>query len=145
MKHVPSRRRLLPGLFLAALALAPCAGAQTVTLRAAGKDVRIVAGDAAALPADFPPDVALPQPHVLVQVERAGTTTTVEADTPGDVPAVAAQLRARMQADGWTAARVAQPPSGLALAWEKDARAVVAWLKPAAVGVRLQLQLLPKR
>jgi len=38
---------------------------------------------------------------------------------------------------------VRRPPSGRAQAWEKDGRAVVAWLTPAEAGVRMQLELLP--
>jgi hypothetical protein len=141
LRPLPPVLPLLPLL----LALSPCAPAQTVSLHANGREVRITAGDAAALPADFPADVALPQPHVVAQVRRIGAATTVEADAPGDVAAVLSQLRERMQASGWTTAKMAQPPVGQAQAWEKDHRAVVAWVRPAASGVHLQLQLLPGR
>jgi hypothetical protein len=141
---LPGMSRLFACLVLV-LAFAPCASGQTVTLHSAGRNVRIVAGDAAVLPADFPADVALPEPHTLVQVERSGALTTVLADTPGDVASVGAQWSARMEAAGWRAAGVQQPASGHAMAWEKDSRAAIAWLQPGAAGVRLQLDLRPRR
>jgi len=136
-----------PLLLAAALAIgpAPAALAQTVTLNTGGRDVRITVGEAAALPGDFPPDVPLPDGYALVQVQHAGDTTTIEADVPGELDAVAARLGERLQAEGWRPARVGAPPAGRAQAWEKDRRAVVAWLKPAAAGVRMQLQLRPRR
>lgn len=134
-------RRLLPLL----LALPLCAAGQTVSLNAGGEQLRIAVGTAAALPADFPADVALPRPHVLTRLERSQARMTVELDTPGDPGTVAAALQARMRADGWREAPVSQPGSGIARAWEKDARAVVAWASPGAAGVRLQLQLQPRR
>jgi ligand-binding sensor domain-containing protein len=130
---------------LAFLLAAPlCAAGQTVSLNTGGKQVRITIGASATLPADFPPDVALPDGHALTQVKRSGTTTVIELDAPGELEAVAARFRERMQANGWTAVAIAQPAAGRAQAWEKDARAVVAWLAPADAGVRLQLQLLPR-
>ena len=136
--------RFLP-LLLLCLALPLAAAAQTVSVNTGGGNVRIALGEAAVLPDDFPQDVALPRPHAIVQVRRSEAATTVEADVPGNVEAVLEAMRARMEADGWHAARMAQPPIGRASAWEKDRRAVVAWVQPAADGVRLQLQLLPRR
>jgi len=140
--------RLIPPLLTVLLVLAPCvpASAQTVSLNLGGRAMRITAGDAAALPADFPADVALPDGHAVVQVQHAGEEITVETDAPGDVDTVLARLRERMRAAGWNAAKVARPADGQAQAWEKERRAVVAWVKPAVDGgVRVQLQLLPKR
>jgi hypothetical protein len=138
---LPGMSRLFACLLLAAAASSPAADAQTVTLHSGGRNVRIVAGDAAVLPADFPADVTLPQPYTLVQVERIGRVVTLEADTPGDVATVAAQWDARMEADGWRDAKVVPPPTGQARAWVKPGRAAIAWVKPAAAGVRFQLQL----
>ena len=126
------------------------AAGQTVTLHSAGKAVRIVAGEAATLPPDFPADIALPPSLALLQVESTADTTAVEGTAPGDIEAMAADLRARMQAEGWRAAGVARPAEGKAMAWEKDARAVTAWLRPGDAGmdagsVRVQVKLLPRR
>ena len=145
--------RIAAGLLAATAATAmpfAFAAGQTVTLHTAGKAVRIVAGEAAALPADFPADIALPPSLALLQVERTTDTTAVEGTVPGDIEAVAADLRARMQGEGWRAAGVAGPPEGKAMAWEKDTRAVTAWLRPADAGmdagsVRVQVKLLPRR
>lgn len=140
-------RRALPVSACLALALvvgAAGAAGQTVTLNQGGKDVRIAIGDAAALPAAFPADIALPQPHTVVRVQRSGAAMTVDVETPAaTVDEAAARFRADMLAAGWTAAAVRRPPSGRAQAWEKDGRAVVAWLTPAEAGVRMQLELLP--
>jgi hypothetical protein len=139
--------RFLPSLLPVLLLLVPCAQApaQTVSLNVGGRPVRIDTGDAAVLPGDFPPDVALPDRHVVVQVKRAGSQVTVDTEAPGDIEAVLSRLRERMLASGWVAAKVVQPPTGQAQAWEKEHRAVVAWVTPAASGVRVQLRLLPRR
>jgi hypothetical protein len=133
--------RLFACLLLAAGAFPPAATGQTVTLHSGGQQVRIDTGHAAVLPADFPKDVVLPRPNTLHQVERAGDAITLRADTPGDVATVGAQWSARMAADGWRDAKVVQPPTGQAMAWEKGGRAVIAWLKPGTAGVRFQLEL----
>jgi hypothetical protein len=140
---LPGMSRLFACLLLAAAAFPPAAHAQTVTLHSGGRNVRIVAGDAAVLPADFPADIALPQPNTLVQVERIGDVVTLEADAPGDVASVAAQWDARMEADGWRDAKVLAPATGQAMAWVKPGRAAIAWVKPGTAGVRFQLQLRP--
>ncbi len=142
----PACIALAAGAIAAAVAGWPAgAAAQTVTLNQGGKDVRISIGGEAALPADFPPDIALPQPHAVVRVQRSGASTTVELDVPGTtVDAAAARFRARMLAAGWTSAAVRPPAEGLAQAWEKPGRAVVAWMAPAPAGVRMQLELLPR-
>ena len=137
---LPGMSRLFACLVLV-LAFAPDASGQTVTLHSGGRNVRIVAGDAARLPADFPADIALPQPYTLVQVERTGHVVTLEADTAGDVAAVAAQWDARMEAGGWRDAKVLQPATGVAMAWVKPGRAAIAWVKAGPAGVRFQLQL----
>lgn len=136
---------LFTWLLLAAFAPGADAAGQTVSLNQGGKDVRITVGDAAVLPADFPKDIALPEPRTLVRVQRTGALTTVEVEARGTVDDEAGRFRAGMQAAGWTAARVRQPATGQAQAWEKDQRAVVAWLKATDAGrVRLQLELLPQ-
>ena len=133
-------------MLLAAFAPGADAAGQTVSLNQGGKDVRIAIGDAAVLPADFPKDIALPEPHAVVRVQHGGGVATVEVETPGSVDDAAAKFRTAMLAAGWTAAPVRAPASGLAQAWVKDRRAVVAWLAPAvAGGVRMQLELLPQR
>jgi hypothetical protein len=133
-------------LAVAAAGLSAGATAQTVTLNQGGKDVRIAIGGEAALPADFPGDVALPQPHTVVRVQHSGAVTTVELDVPGaTVDDAAARFRADMLAAGWTAAAVRRPAEGRGQAWEKTGRAVVAWLAPAPAGIRMQLELLPQR
>jgi len=138
---------LLPAcLWLAALALPATAAAQTVSLNQGGRDVRIAIGDAAALPADFPADVPLPSPRTMLSVERSDGRTTLVIVAPGTVEEQAERLRSGMQAQGWRAAAFAAPPTGQGQAWEKDARAVLAWLQPAdAGGTRIQLQLLARR
>lgn len=146
-------RRALPACIALAAGFATAAGwtggaaAQTVTLNQGGKDVRISIGGEAVLPADFPSDVALPQPHAVVRVQRSGASTTVELAVPGaTAEAVSARFRADMLAAGWAAATVRRPADGLAQAWEKAGRAVVAWVAPApAGGVRMQLELVPQR
>lgn len=137
----PRHLCLLVLLFAAPL----CAAAQAVSLTRGGQQVRIDVGESAVLPGDFPQDVALPDGHALTQVKRTGTTTVIELDAPGELDAVAARFEARMAANGWTTAAMARPARGRASAWEKDSRAVVAWLAPTATGVHLQLQLLPQR
>jgi hypothetical protein len=132
-------------VLLAAFSPGADAAGQTVSLNQGGKDVRIAVGEAAVLPADFPKDIALPEPRTLVRVQRSGEVATVELETPGTVDDADAKFRAAMLEAGWTAAAVQPPLSGRAQAWVKDRRAVVAWLAPAvAGGVRLQLELLPK-
>ena len=137
--------RLLPVAcaLLAALSAPSGAAGQTVTLHRAGEDVRITVGDAAALPADFPPDVALPTTYTVVRVEHSGDGTTVVVATPGTVEDVAGRFHAGMVAAGWKAAAGAPPPVGIGQAWTKRPRAVVAWIKAGdAGGAQLQLQLL---
>ncbi len=137
--------RLLPAAcaLLAALSAPAGAAGQTVTLHRAGEDVRITVGDVAALPADFPGDVALPTTYTVVRVEHGGDSTTVVVATPGTVEDVAARFRAGMIAAGWRATAVARPPIGIGQAWTKRPRAVIAWIKAGdAGGAQLQLQLL---
>lgn len=130
---------------LCVAAFAVPVAAQTVSLNTGGEQVRIKVGDAAVLPADFPADIALPQPHVLTRVQRSVQQTMVELDTPGGLDAVAAQFRASMLIHGWSPARVVQPAAGSAQAWEKEGRTVIVWLAPGPAGTHLQLQLLPRR
>jgi hypothetical protein len=130
---------------LCVAAFAVPVAAQTVSLNAGGEQVRIKVGDAAVLPADFPADIALPQPHVLTRVQRSAQQTMLELDTSGGLDAVATRFRAGMLANGWAPARVVQPAAGSAQAWEKEGRAVIAWLAAGTAGVHLQLQLLPRR
>jgi hypothetical protein len=122
------------------------AAGQTVTLKQGGEAVRIAVGDAAALPADFPKDVPLPEPHAIVRVQSGdGTTSTLMLEAPLPVDEAARRFRAGMLAQGWTAASVRAPAAGQAQAWEKSGRAVVAWLQPSPDGMRMQLQLLRHR
>lgn len=144
------RSRSVPILRAATLAL--CAGgfvanaaAQTVTMNTGGEHFRIKVGDAAVLPSDFPADVVLPQPNVLVQIQRSNTDLMVELDAPGTPESVANQIRAGMLVNGWTAASVVAPAGGSAQAWEKDTRSVLVWLIPGPAGVRLQLRLGSRR
>lgn len=137
----PRRLRLFALLLAAPL----CAAGQTVSLNTGGEHVRITVGESAVLPADFPKDVPLPESHVLARVQREGASTTLELETPGSVASVDARLREGMQANGWVPAAVLPAAGGQARAWEKDARAVVAWLVPVDAGVRLQLQLRQRR
>lgn len=128
-----------------ALAAPAPSPAQTVTLNRGGQDVRITVNDAATLPGDFPADIALPSTHTVVRVERSGNGTTVVIATPGTVDEEAARLRSAMPARGWAPGHVLQPRTGVAQAWVKDDRAVLAWLTPGeAGGVRVQLQLVPR-
>lgn len=148
-KRMPAMRMLhacvLSAVPLAALLMPASPAAQTVTMNRGGKDLRITVGDAAALPADFPTDVSLPSVHTVVRVDRSEGDTTVVLATPGTVEDEAARFRAGMLADGWTAAALVPPPTGLGQAWVKGERAVLAWLTPAdAGGVRVQLRLLAK-
>jgi hypothetical protein len=147
--RLPAARMAVTCLLAACLPVAwllPApATAQTVTLNQGGKDVRIAVGDAASLPADFPQDIPLPEPHAIVRVQRAGAATTVVIETPGTVEGVAAWFDAGMRAHGWTRARVKAPQAGVAQAWERERRAVVAWWQPSANGVQVQLELLPPR
>lgn len=143
---------MLPGmkpraarLMLSACLLPAIAAGQTVTLNQGGRDVRIAVGDAAVLPADFPVDIPLPEPHAVLRVQRSGATTTVAVEAPGTVDDAAGRFDAGMRAQGWTAAPVNAPTVGRAQAWEKDRRAVVAWWQPSATGVQVQLELLPPR
>lgn len=119
--------------------------AQTVSVNTGSAQVRIEIGETAALPADFPADVVLPQPNVLIQLQRSNAEVMVELDTPGTPETVANQLRASMLVNGWTAARIIAPAVGSAQAWEKDTRVVIAWLTPGPAGVRLQLRLGSRR
>lgn len=142
------RRALLAsaGLAFAIAAFSPAAAGQTVTLNQGGKNVRIAIGGEAELPADFPKDIALPQPYTVVRVHRSGADTTVDVETPAtSVDAAAATFRAGMLAAGWSAATVRPPATGTAQAWEKDGRALVAWIAPVPGGVRMQLELLAVR
>src|SRR5690606_37515427 len=134
---------LLPAL-LAAMA-ATGANAQTVTLNAGDTQVRIAVDDAATLPADFPADVALPERYELARVERSGAGTTLVLDLPGAIDAAADGFATGMRANGWHEATVVAPATGRAQAWEKDERAVVAWIAPGPAGARLQLQLSQRR
>ena len=114
-------------------------------LTALGQDVRITVNEAARLPGDFPADIALPSTYTVVRVERSGNGTTVVIATPGTVDEEAARLRSAMPARGWAPGHVLQPRTGVAQAWVKDDRAVLAWLTPGeAGGVRVQLQLVPR-
>lgn len=157
LRRLPSMRmpwkRLLHACVLLAAPLAALlalvaptsAAAQTVTMNRGGEDLRIAVGDAAALPADFPTDVALPPVHTVLRVDRSDGDTTVVVATPGTVEAEAARFRAGMLADGWTAAALVPPATGQGQAWVKGARVVLAWLVPAeAGGVRVQLRLFAK-
>lgn len=133
-------------LALAAAGVSAGAAGQTVTLNQGGQGVRIAIGGEAALPADFPRDIVLPQPHTVVRVQHAGASTTIELDVPGATFDDAAErFGADMLAAGWTAAAVRRPPEGRGQAWEKAGRALVAWFAPAPAGVRVQLELLPQR
>ena len=137
---------LVPAAAAVAFACAGPAAAQTVTVSTATGDTRIQVGDAASLPADFPADVWLPEGHALQRVERAPATTTLTFDAEGGTATLAGDYDQRMRAAGWTPARVVQPASGCARAWEKDGRAVVAAFGANdAGGTRVRLQLLPRR
>jgi len=139
-------RILAPVAFAFAFACPGPAAAQTVTVSTPEGDMRIQVGDAASLPADFPGDVWLPEAQSLQRVERAGGTTTLTFDAAAGDGVLVGDYERRMHTAGWTAARVAQPASGCARAWEKDGRAVVAAFSGnAAGGTRVRLQLLPRR
>lgn len=153
-RRYPSRalRAAAAGLALAAMA---SAGAQTVSLNSGGKQIRIAIGGAATLPEDLPQDVALPAAATLVRVQRDSGSTTLEFSAADSPDAAIADLDARMLAGGWRKAAVATPGMGRAQAWEKDARAVIAWATPEdaapqagdvmdAQRVRIQLQLIAR-
>ena len=138
-------RPLLFSLALLAGIVPAVANAQVVTLTTGDRQVRIAVDEAATLPADFPADIALPGQYTLARVERSGNDTMLALDLPGGIDSAAAELAARMRADGWREARTVPPATGRAQAWEKDERAVIAWLAPAPAGTRLELRLLPRR
>ena len=50
----------------------------------------------------------------------------------------------RLRAVVFVIALLGVPAAGHAQAWEKDGRAVVAWLAPGDAGVHLQLQFSPR-
>jgi hypothetical protein len=136
---------LAAAVLAAASIAAPGAIAQTVSLKQGGQKVRITIGNQAKLPADFPADIALPDGYALARVKRAGASTTLGFDAPGDVDVAAMDLESRMQANGWHAANVMAPGQGRAQAWEKDARVLIAWFRPATNGgVHVQLELRPR-
>lgn len=133
---------------LACLALVAMAGAgaQTVSLKTGGERVSITVGDATAIPADFPTDVALPADAKLVRTERTGTSTVLEFSTTNDVATNLADLDARLRAGDWQPARVRALPGLRAQAWEKDQRALIAWASeaPGAQGAHVWLRLVPR-
>ena len=143
----PIGRALCAATACLALAATAGAGAQTVSLNAGGKQVRIAVGEDAVLPADFPKDVALPADAKLSRVQHAGASTTLEFTAPGEPAAAVADLDARMRADGWEQASVRVPDGIRAQAWEKDRRAVIAWAVPDDAnphGVRVQVKLVAR-
>ena len=139
-------------LIRSALAVAGCFGvattpatAQTVSLQSGNQQVNIRIGDDAILPADFPADIVLPQPHVLTQVQNTGPETAVELEVSADPVRTAAEFRASMLINGWSPARVVAPAEGIAQAWVKESRAVTAWTTALPTGSHLTLRLLPRR
>lgn len=106
------------------------AGAQTVSLNTGGKQVRIAIGGDAALPANFPQDVALPAAATLVRVQHGAGTTILEFAAAGEPGAAITDIDARMRANGWRQAVMKPPATGSAQVWEKDQRAVIAWATP---------------
>ena len=147
MRHGPFIRIVLPGIALLASSAVPVP-AQTVSLSSGEGQVTIQVGDAATLPADFPEDVFLPSAAQLQRVQQdADGGQRLEFSLACTADEAVAQYAKAMVAAGWTPARVAPVANARVQAWEKDHRALVLMVLPAADGAstRLHLQLRSRR
>ena len=120
--------------------------AQTVSMGSGQERVTIRVGDAAVLPADFPHDVFLPPAARLQRVQQdADGARLLEFAVSGAPDVTADEYAKAMAAAGWTPARVAPVANARVFAWEKDHRALVLMLLPAADGASMHLQLRSRR
>lgn len=89
-------------------------------LRPPDGTLSIHGGDAVPLPADFPRDVYLPARYQVNSVMDLQGVSVISLSVPGQLSALYADARDRMQAEGWTQAMAAQHSSDTALlAFEK--------------------------
>lgn len=118
-----------------------------VTVKTEQGEVRITRGDAAALPTGFPNDVPLPQGYKVMESMAMAGNTVLALDAPGKVPAVAAQARDAMRAQGWKeTTAMEQSDQTRVYVYEKDGRtASLGFYDNQQGGVRVGVQLTGKQ
>lgn len=118
-----------------------------VTVQTEQGEVMISRGDAAALPADFPKDVPLPQGYKVMEAMAMAGNTVLALDAPGKVPAVAAQARDGMRAQGWKETTAMEQSDDTRIyVYEKDGRtANLGFYDNQQGGVRVGVQLTGKQ
>ncbi|MEO6365009.1 MAG: hypothetical protein ABIO38_03040 [Luteimonas sp.] len=96
-----------------------------VTIKADEGEMKMSAGEALPLPADFPRDVYLPDSYKVATVMDMGPMKAINLTTGAKVSTLFAEAGPAMKAQGWTQKMAIQQASGHAmLSFEKDKRSV---------------------
>ena len=100
-------------------------GGQTVSgVDEQGRAFSASQGDAAAIPADFPSDVLVPEGLVLDTSMVVGASSFVGGTMPGDLAELTTRIDAHMKAAGWTSLMAMSEPGSSTLLWQRDDRSV---------------------
>ncbi len=98
---------------------------EQVTIKTDQGEMKMSAGEALPLPADFPRDVYLPGSYKVNSVMDMGPIKAINLTTDAKVSALFAEAGPAMKAQGWTQKMAIQQAAGHAmLSFEKDKRNV---------------------
>ncbi len=98
---------------------------EQMTIRTDEGEMKMSAGEALPLPADFPRDVYLPDSYKVATVMDMGPMKAINLTTSAKVSTLFAEAGPAMKAQGWTQKMAIQQAAGHAmLSFEKDKRNV---------------------
>lgn len=100
-------------------------GGQTVSgVDEKGQAFSVSQGEAAAIPADFPADLLVPEGLVLDTSMVVGSTAFIGGTMEGDLAALAARIDAHMKDAGWTSVMAMSESGSSTLLWQRENRSV---------------------
>ena len=117
-----------------------------VTFKTDKGEMKIVSGDAAQLPANFPKDVFLPAEYTVASAMEMPGALVIELDAPGQVNTLFATADKHMLAEGWKQRVSMQQTADTQVAiYEKENRSATLSLydndgKGVKLGVQVQTQ-----